>query len=194
MPSAPILPCLIYLLPATQDPLKVRISIFWMCTFGANDDGRGRHVKTALLAHVQGALAGVRELSFTIERRGRGAGVGAAGGAGEAIEGQGADIDGVPQVAAGGSWQADAGDGGGSWNSRMVAGAGPAISALAAARAGKGAGGGGLGALPAAALGRVGASWLGADLARGPGSSSGASSGGGQQPLMAPLPAPPSGR
>lgn len=46
----------------------MRISVYWTCTFGANEDRRGRAVKTALLSEVQRTLARL-PLRFSIERR-----------------------------------------------------------------------------------------------------------------------------
>jgi hypothetical protein len=133
-----------------QDPLKVRISIYWQCSFGANEDRRGRAFKTVLLSEVQACLAALPpdQLRFTLERPAPTFGLRLSGGERDGDGGGGGGDD----------------DGSAEGEGAAVARWRPAARARVGTRAGAGGGGGALASLRGAA-GTVGAGWPGAAAA-----------------------------
>jgi len=186
-----------------EDPLKTRISVYWQCTFGGNEDARARAVKAGVLTELQECMAGLQVLEFTIERRGGGLVAHAgSGGGGEEEEGGGKG-EGAGGVASGAAASTAAGE--------DPAAAAQAVQhlgqqeadqhqqppfdhqqrssrlALVGARTGAGAGGDVLAGV-AGAVGTVGATWPGPGRAgvkggRGPGGGPAGASGAPQMAL-----------
>jgi hypothetical protein len=149
--------------PNWQDPLKVRISVYWQCSFGANEDRRARIVKNAVISEVQSCLARLLPLSFTIERRPARPVVWGGVVSARASDGTGGGPDSEEPGPSGATWNGqqlgqehppqEQGQGQQEQQQRLQ------LSVAGAANLGRAAGGGALGTAPQA-LGGIGSSWL----------------------------------